>query len=75
MALGAAGIATDVHYPVPDHLQESLRGAAFRETALPVTEACANQVLTLPCFPEMTDDEVREVAERVTASLLPLQLV
>jgi len=67
--LAAAGIATDVHYPVPDHQQESLRGMAFRRTALPVTEACARQVLTLPCFPEMTDGEAGEVARAVRAAI------
>jgi len=68
-ALAAAGIGTDVHYPVPDHLQESLRGVPFRQTALPVTEACAREVLTLPCFPEMTDEEVGEVAGEAGFSL------
>ena len=69
--LAAAGIGTDVHYPVPDHRQESLRGVAFRQADLPVTEACAAEVLTLPCFPEMTDGEAGEIAEL----LLRLQLV
>ncbi len=64
-ALAAAGIGTDVHYPVPDHWQDSVRGVAFRGTDLPVTEACAGEVLTLPCFPEMTDGEVAEVARAV----------
>jgi len=70
-AFAAAGIQTDVHYPMPDHRQESLRGVAFRRTDLPVTEACAAEVLTLPCFPEMTDREAGEVAEL----LFRLQLV
>jgi dTDP-4-amino-4,6-dideoxygalactose transaminase len=64
-ALAASGIGTDVHYPVPDHLQESLRGVSFRKTELVVTEACASEVLTLPCFPEMTDAEVAEIAGAV----------
>lgn len=68
-ALAAAGIGTDVHYPVPDHLQESMRGLGFRRTDLPVTEACAGEVLTLPCFPEMTDGEVGEIAQAVTAAV------
>jgi len=67
-ALSASGIASDVHYPIPDHLQESLRKVPFRRTALPVTEACARGILTLPCFPEMTEEEVGEVA-RVVASV------
>ena len=64
-ALQAAGIGTDVHYPVPDHQQESMRGVSFRAGSLAATEACAAEVLTLPCFPEMTDAEVREVADLV----------
>jgi len=63
--LAGAGVATDVHYPVPDHLQESLRGIPFRATPLPVTERTASEVLTLPCFPEMTTAEIDEVASRV----------
>ena len=57
-ALGSAGIATDIHFPVPDHLQESLRDVGIRNTSLPVTEACASEILTLPCFPEMKENEV-----------------
>jgi aminotransferase EvaB len=67
--LSAAGVATDVHYPVPDHLQESVRGVPFRLTPVPVTERCAGEVLTLPCFPEMNGGEVDEVARRVLASI------
>jgi dTDP-4-amino-4,6-dideoxygalactose transaminase len=63
--LASASIASDVHYPVPDHLQESLRGVSFRHTALPVTERSAGEILTLPCFPEMTSGEVEEVARRL----------
>jgi len=54
------GIATEVHYPVPDHRQPALAGR-FRDTGLPVTELLAEEVLTLPCFPEMTDGEVSQV--------------
>jgi dTDP-4-amino-4,6-dideoxygalactose transaminase len=66
--LAAAGIDTDVHYPVPDHLQESVRGMSFRLTPLPVTERCAGEILTLPCFPEMNAGEVNEVVCQVLAS-------
>jgi len=69
IALAAAGIGTDVHYPVPDHRQESVQRIAFRRTPLPVTEASAAEVLTLPCFPEMTDTEVREIAHAVNAEM------
>ena len=68
-SLAGAGIGTDIHYPVPDHLQESLRHIAFRRTPLPVTESAVRQILTLPCFPEMTDTEVRDVSHAVLSHL------
>lgn len=58
--LEAAGVQTDVHYPVPDHRQPCHAGH-YDSIALPVTEAQAMSVLTLPCFPEMRDDEVAAV--------------
>ena len=54
------GIATEVHYPVPDHRQPMLSDRC-RDVKLPVTEHAAQQILTLPCFPEMTDAEVERV--------------
>jgi dTDP-4-amino-4,6-dideoxygalactose transaminase len=47
-ALDSAGIASDVHYPIPDHRQ---RARTPPPRSLPVTEAACNDVLTLPCFP------------------------
>lgn len=63
-ALEAAGVATDIHYPIPDHRQPGLPDA---EVSLPVTERLAEQVLTLPCFPELTDAEVDVVCEALAA--------
>src|SRR5262245_22300556 len=62
--LAAAGVATDVHYPVPDHQQRVL-AARGRWPALPVSESLSARVLTLPCYPELTDDEVDFVIARV----------
>ncbi|PZS32657.1 MAG: erythromycin biosynthesis sensory transduction protein eryC1 [Pseudonocardiales bacterium] len=61
--LEAAGVATDIHYPVPDHLQPALDPGAPQ--SLPVTEAAAGEVLTVPCFPYLREDEI----ERVCAAL------
>jgi dTDP-4-amino-4,6-dideoxygalactose transaminase len=60
------GIHTDVHYPVPDHRQPVF-GARFATTKVPVTERLAGEVLTLPCHPAMTDDEVSHVIAACTA--------
>lgn len=66
--LADAGVATAIHFPVPDHLQAAYRGAPVR---LPVTEHLARCVLTLPCFAELREDEI----ERVDAALRESALV
>ena len=58
--LSAHAIPFDVHYPIPDHLQRSLDGA-FAAAILPATERACKEVITLPIFPEMTDEEQRQV--------------
>jgi dTDP-3-amino-2,3,6-trideoxy-4-keto-D-glucose/dTDP-3-amino-3,4,6-trideoxy-alpha-D-glucose/dTDP-2,6-dideoxy-D-kanosamine transaminase len=58
----AAGVATDIHYPVPDHRQAALP-APIRTTSLPETERAAEEVLSIPCFPEMTESEIDRVCE------------
>jgi dTDP-4-amino-4,6-dideoxygalactose transaminase len=67
--LEAAGIATDIHYPVPDYRQESVVGLPGVPGVLPETERCVAEVLTLPCFPEMRREEVGEVSGRLLAIL------
>jgi dTDP-4-amino-4,6-dideoxygalactose transaminase len=58
------GVATDVHYPIADTRQPAYKGQR-EEEALPVTEAACASILTLPCFPGMTDDEVEHVERSV----------
>jgi dTDP-4-amino-4,6-dideoxygalactose transaminase len=60
--LDAAGVSTDVHYPIADHRQEAWRDD-YPDVALPVTEHAVEHVLTVPCFPELSDDEVERVCE------------
>lgn len=62
-ALAAHGVQTDVHFPVPDHAQP---GLPSHGELLPVTEKVADQVFSLPCFPELTDDEVQQVCEAIS---------
>jgi dTDP-4-amino-4,6-dideoxygalactose transaminase len=58
--LAAEGVQTDIHYPIPDHRQPAF-AAYHAGVRLPVTERLAQQVLTLPCHPGMTDEEVSHV--------------
>lgn len=60
--LNAAGIQTDIHYPIGDHRQPCHNGR-FDGVSLPITEQDCSTVLTLPCFPELTDSEIDRVIE------------
>lgn len=60
------GIVCDVHYPIPDHLQPVWGKESARPT-LPVTERFAQECLTVPCFPELTDDEVDCIIRHINA--------
>ena len=64
--LAAGGIATDIHYPVPDHRQVALRALLPPDIALPQTEKAVSEIVTLPCFPDMTDEEIGCVCESLT---------
>ena len=70
--MGELGVGTGIHYPVPIHLQEAYREAGFGPGSFPVTEAAAKRILSLPMYPELTEDGVRRVAaalgEAVSAS-------
>ena len=61
--LAEAGIRTDVHYPIPDHRQPVLAGTPSADVVLPVTEEAAAEILTLPCFAEMTETEIERVCD------------
>lgn len=57
-------IATDIHYPIPDHRQAIFHNSMAAIT-LPHTEQLAREVLTLPCYPEMTNADVQRVIDVV----------
>ena len=64
--LKTAGIASSVHYPSPLHQQPALQGLVeVREGDLPVSTGAGNEVLCLPIFPELTNDEVEAVCAGV----------
>jgi dTDP-4-amino-4,6-dideoxygalactose transaminase len=65
--LGERGIGTQIHYPVPIHLQQSAEFLGYRKGDMPVTERLATEVLSLPMFAELTDEQVERVADSVRA--------
>lgn len=62
--LHAQGISTAVHYPVPVHLQPAYAGRTpLGRRGCPVTEELASQIMSLPMFPELADDQVARVCD------------
>ncbi|MFP5452473.1 MAG: DegT/DnrJ/EryC1/StrS family aminotransferase [Thermoleophilia bacterium] len=61
-ALSSRGIGCAVYYGIPMHLQPVFARLGYREGDLPVAEECARTALALPMHPNLTDDQVAEVA-------------
>jgi dTDP-4-amino-4,6-dideoxygalactose transaminase len=65
-ALQKLDIQTGIHYPVPVHLQPAYADLGYARNALPESEKAAHEVLSLPLYPEMTDDQIQTVWRAVT---------
>jgi dTDP-3-amino-3,4,6-trideoxy-alpha-D-glucose transaminase len=59
------GIHTLVHYPVPVHLQPAYLDLGYSAGSLPNTELASREVLSLPLYPELTDDMVNRICQRI----------
>lgn len=67
--LSTNGIASAVFYPIPLHLQDCFLELGYHEGDLPESERAAREVLALPMFPQLTDDEVDRVADELLDAL------
>jgi dTDP-4-amino-4,6-dideoxygalactose transaminase len=63
--LESTGIGAGVHYPVPLHLQPAYAELGYKARSLPVTEEVAATCLSLPLYPEMSDEQQDRVVEAV----------
>ncbi|PJF40390.1 MAG: DegT/DnrJ/EryC1/StrS family aminotransferase [Chloroflexi bacterium] len=61
------GIASGVHYPVPIHLQPYYENLGYRKGDFPITEEYADQILSLPMFPNLTEEQIHYVVDTVKA--------
>ncbi|HLJ25242.1 MAG TPA: DegT/DnrJ/EryC1/StrS family aminotransferase [Candidatus Angelobacter sp.] len=67
--LAEQGVTTMVYYPVPIHLQPIYASLGHRPGSLPLTEAACGEVLSLPMFPELTEQQMEYVVDMLTLAL------
>ena len=63
--LAQHGISTVLHYPIPIHLQPVYRRLHYREGDFPVTEQYAKEIVSIPIYPELTEDQLQFTVEKI----------
>ena len=59
------GIGTNIHYPTPIHLQPACANYGYKPGMLPITEAVATRIVSLPMYPELTEHQIQRVIQTV----------
>jgi dTDP-4-amino-4,6-dideoxygalactose transaminase len=60
------GVFGGIHYPVPIHLQPAMRSLGYQKGDFPETERVVNEIISLPMYPELTEEQIEYVAQKVT---------
>jgi dTDP-4-amino-4,6-dideoxygalactose transaminase len=63
------GVGCAVHYPVPIHLQEACQSLGYAEGTFPIAENLADEFVSLPMFPELTEEQIDYVARCVSEAV------
>jgi dTDP-4-amino-4,6-dideoxygalactose transaminase len=69
--LAAQGIAAGIHYPIPIHLQPAYQDLGYRQGDFPVAEAYAEQILSLPMYPELRVGQIEHVTQAIRDFMAP----
>ncbi len=62
-SLNTKGIETGIHYPVPLHLQRAYAHLNRSKGSFPVAEYTADRILSLPMYPELTEEQIKRIAD------------
>jgi dTDP-4-amino-4,6-dideoxygalactose transaminase len=58
-------IYTNIHYPIPIHLQNAYSFLGYKKGSFPVTERCVDEILSLPMFAELTEEQIKYTADSI----------
>lgn len=64
-SLQQQGIGTAIHYPMPIHFQDAYADLGYKKGTFPFTEECMKEILSLPIYPELTEQEISQVAKAI----------
>jgi dTDP-4-amino-4,6-dideoxygalactose transaminase len=67
--LAQVNISTQIHYPIPLHLQKAYAALGYREGDFPVAEKVATQILSLPMYPNLKPDQQKRIVQEVISVL------
>lgn len=67
--LAERGVRTLIHYPIPIHLQEAYKDLGYKKGDFPISEKCCEEILTLPMYPELPEEDIRYVVNSLTSLL------
>ncbi|MCZ7609041.1 MAG: DegT/DnrJ/EryC1/StrS family aminotransferase [Ignavibacterium sp.] len=59
------GVNVGLHYPIPLHMQECFKNLGYKKGDFPISEKIAEAGLSLPMFPELTDEQINYVIEKI----------
>lgn len=65
--LKSKGISTGIHYPIPIHLLETYQDLGYKKGSFPITEKYVNEILSLPMYPELREEQINYVAEAINS--------
>lgn len=63
--LSRKGISTAMHYPIPIHLQPAYKNLGYKKGDFPVAEKLADEILSLPMYPELTESEIKYICKQI----------
>ena len=63
--LSSKGISTGIHYPTPIHLQEAYKEYNLKPGSYPISEKVSGEILSLPMFPELTEEQITYVTDKI----------